>query len=137
MFFGCPAVWMPAEGRLEPLLYDDFLYAFAEAGCKELIRVPEFPQNDPIHVLPLAGLQHRTVPFPSKGSLVAPDESFLFTVDWDSFFTLFYGPRAFVERIVRARKLEGFFAAPITEHAWYNYSLGCAVVTLSPEHWPA
>jgi hypothetical protein len=31
--------------------------------------------------------------------------------------------------------LEGFFATPNTEHAWFNYSMGCATVTLSPEHW--
>jgi len=31
--------------------------------------------------------------------------------------------------------LEGFFATANTEHAWFNYSLGCATVTLSPEHW--
>lgn len=136
-FLQSSSVWMPAEGRFEPLLYDDLLHTFDEAGQSELIYVPEFPQRDPIQSLPVAGLRERTIPFPSGGSLVAGDESFLFTVDWDSFFTLFYGPRSFIERIVHERNLEGFFAAPTTEHAWYNYSFGCATVTISPEHWPA
>ena len=38
-------------------------------------------------------------------------------------------------RIAAERGLEGFFVLPTTEHAWFNYSMGCATVTLSPEHW--
>lgn len=132
------AVWMPVEGRFEPLLHSDILHAFDESGFDEMIYVPEFPEEDPVRSLSIAGLGDRTVKFPGvSGSLVAPDESFLFTVDWDSFFTLFYGTRAFVQRVVAERNLEGFFAGPTTEHAWFNYSFGCATVTVSPEHWPA
>ncbi len=77
-----------------------------------------------------------TAPFPARGTLLAPDASFLFTVDWYSFFTLFYGSPSFVTSVAAtARNLEGFFATPNTEHARFNYSLGCATVTLSPEHW--
>ena len=90
--------------------------------------------------LAIAGLRDGTnsIPegqFPARGTLLAPDHSFLFTVDWDSFFTLFYGSRSFVARVAAGLNLEGFFATPNTEHAWYNYSFGCATVTLSPEHW--
>ena len=73
--------------------------------------------------------------FPARGTLAAVDESFLLTVDWDSFFTLLYGPRAFVEDVVRRRNMEGFFATPTTEHWWYNYSLGCSAVTIYPDSW--
>lgn len=131
------SVWMPVEGRFEPLLYADLLHAFARAELDRVVYVPEFPQKDPVQALSVAELEGRTIPLPTGGSLVAPDESFLFTVDWDSFFTLFYGPRTLVEKIVREREIEGFFAAPTTEHAWFNYSFGCATVTLSPEHWTA
>jgi len=136
-FLQASPVWMPVEGRFEPVLHADLLHAFTTAGHDRLIHVPEFPQKDPVQPLAIEGLRQRSFPFPACGSLVAPDQSFLFTVDWDSFFTLFYGPRAFIEGIVRTRKLEGFFAAPTTEHAWFNYSFGCATVTVSPEHWPA
>jgi hypothetical protein len=68
--------------------------------------------------------------------LMPGDGSFLFTVDWDSFFTLFYGPRKFLTDFARQRNLEGFFAYPKMEHFWFNYSMGCATVTISPEHWP-
>jgi hypothetical protein len=127
------SVWMPGEGRFEPLLQMDFLDAFEAAGQEELIFVPEFPHTDPIQRLNVSRLSDREDAFPSRGTLVAPDASFLLTVDWDSFFTLFYGPRAFVTEVARKRNLEGFFATPTTEHFWFNYSLGCCVVTLAPE----
>ena len=136
-FLESEAVWMPEEGRFEPLLQMDFLDAFAAAGHEELVYVPEFPQSDPIQQLNVQRLRNREVAFPSRGSLVAPDASFLLTVDWDSFFTLFYGPRAFVNDVVRAHNLEGFFATPITEHFWFNYAMGCSIVTISPELCPA
>jgi hypothetical protein len=134
-FLQSQAIWMPAEGRFEPLLRADVLRAFALARAPELIYVPEFPHSDPVVTLPITGLRNGSVPFPSRGTLLAPDHSFLFTVDWDSFFTLFYGPRSLVARVCASLNLEGFFAAPTTEHAWFNYTVGCATVTLSPEHW--
>jgi hypothetical protein len=134
-FLAAQTIWMPVEGRFEPLLQPDFLHVFAEAGADELIFVPEFPNSDPVVRLPLDELRNGAIPFPLLGTLLAPDSSFLFTVDWDSFFTLFCGPRAFVARVAAGLNLEGFFATANTEHAWYNYSFGCATVTLSPEHW--
>ena len=128
-------VWMPTEGRFEPLLHRDLLYAFQAAGAGELIFVPEFPAADPIVRLDVAGLRDGSIPFPVRGTLLAPDAKFLFTVDWDSFFTMFYGRREFIRQVAGALDLEGFFATPNTEHAWFNYTFGCATVTLSPEHW--
>jgi hypothetical protein len=134
-FLESQPIWMPTEGRFEPLLQPDFLQVFAGAGAEELIFVPEFLNSDPVVCLPLAGLHGGRIPFPARGTLLAPDHSFLFTVDWDSFFTLFYGARSFVARVAAGLNLEGFFATANTEHAWFNYSFGCATVTLSPEHW--
>jgi hypothetical protein len=134
-FLQSQPVWMPTEGRFESLLQTDFVEAFAVAGIDEAVYVPEFPQSEPIVNLPVNGLRSGKVPFPSRGTLLAPDASFLFTVDWDSFFTLFYGARSFVTQVAQMRNLEGFFATANTEHTWFNYSFGCATVTLSPEHW--
>ncbi len=128
-------VWMPTEGRFEPLLRSDLLQIFAQAGSDEIILIPEFPQSNPVQRLSIAGISSGTIPFPKSGTLLAPDASFLFTVDWDSFFTLFYGPRAFIARAAQSLALEGFFATPNTDHAWFSYSMGCATVTLSPEDW--
>jgi hypothetical protein len=130
-------VWMPSEGRFEPLLQESFLDAFEAGSQDELVFVPEFPNVDPIQRINTAKLRNSELPFPSRGTLAAPDGSFLLTVDWDSFFTLFYGPRALVDEVRRRQNLEGFFATPTTEHLWFNYSLGCCVVTLAPEGWAA
>ncbi|UWZ84070.1 DUF2711 family protein [Occallatibacter riparius] len=134
-FLQAEPIWMPGQGAFEPLLQSDFLAAFEDLVYEELIFVPEFPRADPVERLRIDDLRARSVPFPGCGSLVAPDASFLFTVDWDSFFTLFYGPRALIQNFAGARKLEGFFAAPTTEHSWFNYTMGCATVTVSPEDW--
>lgn len=136
-FLESEPVWMPSEGRFEPLLHAGFLSAFEAAGQKELIFVPEFPAVDGVQRLDVRKLRDRETEFPVRGSVVAPDASFLFTVDWDSFFTLFYGPREFVSDVVNQCGLEGFFAGQTTEHFWFNYLMGCATVTISPEHWPA
>ena len=128
-------VRMPVEGRFEPLLQNDLLQIFAAAGFEELIFVPEFPQSDPASPFAIDALRSGSIPFPTCGTLLAPDASFLLTVDWDSFFTLFYGTRSFITDSVRRLHLEGFFANANTNHAWWNYSLGCATVTISPEDW--
>ena len=130
-------IWMPTEGRFEPLLRQDFLSAFAKAGCNGLLHVPEFPGEESARNLSLAALATHEEKFPERGTLLAPDASFLFTVDWDSFFTLFYGPRDFVQAVVRERNLEGFFAEKETEHFWFNWKMGCATCTVSPEGWSA
>lgn len=129
-------IWLPTEGRFEPLLRNNFLSIFERTGDAELLHVPEFPQSDPVVRLRIDALRSGKTQFPAGGTLLAPDGSYLFTVDWDSFFTLFYGPRTFVDEAVRALELEGFYATANTFHAWFNYSMGCATVTLSPEHWP-
>jgi hypothetical protein len=128
-------VWMPTEGRFEPLLHEDFLSVFDAAGQQELVFVPDFPGVDPVQRIATRKMSVGETAFPARGTLAAVDESFLLTVDWDSFFTLFYGPRAFVEGVVRRRNVEGFFATPTTEHWWYNYSLGCSAVTIYPDSW--
>jgi hypothetical protein len=128
-------VWMPVEGRFEPLLQRDLLQIFAMSGIDELVYIPEFPQSDPVVRLAVDGLADGTIPFPGCGTLLAREASILFTVDWDSFFTLFYGKRSFIADAARKLKLEGFFATATTDHAWWNYSMGCATVTVSPEDW--
>jgi hypothetical protein len=136
-FLESESIWMPGEGRFEPLLHMVFLEIFEAKGQTDLIFVPEFPSTDPVEWLSVERLRSREDTFPNRGTLVAPDESFLLTVDWDSFFTLFFGPRAFLCEMVRRHHLEGFFATPATEHFWFNYSLGCSIVTIAPDGWPA
>lgn len=134
-FLKSASVWMPAEGRFEPLLQMDFLFAFDAARHEELVFVPESPGAEPVQCLRVSRLRNSSDAFPWRGTLAAPNASFLLTVNCDSFFTLFYGPREFLAQVASRRKLEGFFATPTTDHAWFNYSMGCSAVTLSPESW--
>jgi hypothetical protein len=134
-FLQSNSVWMPTEGRFEPLLQPDIVQIFAASGAEELLFVPETPDSEPVTRLPLEKLAAGSILFPSCGTLLAPDGSFLFTVDWDSFFTLLYGPKSLIDEATQALRLEGFFASANTDHAWWNYSMGCATVTMSPEHW--
>ena len=134
-FLQSAPIWMPAQGRFEPLLQSKLLRMFLKSGADQVLYVPESPGANPIERLKAEDLRNGKVPFPPSGSLVAPDASFLFTVDWDSFFTLFYGAREFLVQMARELEFEGFFATANTDHAWFNFSLGCATVTLSPEHW--
>lgn len=134
-FLESESVWMPTEGRFEPLLHGDILDIFVDAGHEELIHIPEFPADGEVQRLSVAELSRGETAFPALGTLAAPDASFLFTVDWDSFFTLYYGPRNLVRETTASHDMEGFFAAPTTEHFWFNYSMGCATVTLSPDDW--
>jgi hypothetical protein len=129
------SIWMPGEGRFEPLLQEDFLDAFEAAGRGGMVFVPEFPGTDAVQRLSVPGLRSGEEAFSNRGTLAAQDASFLLTVDWDSFFTLFYGPREFVADVVRRNDLEGFFATPTTEHSWFNYSIGCSAVTIYPDSW--
>jgi hypothetical protein len=36
------------------------------------------------------------------------------------------------DRIASERNLEGFYATALTEHNWFNYTMGCATVTVGP-----
>lgn len=126
-------VWMPNEGSFEPLLHPDILDAFDAAGKSSLIHVPEFPSVDPVLPFNVARLKDHADAFPTRGSLLPEDASYLFTVDWDSFFMLLYGPRKFVAAWAKRRGIEGFFANATTEHYWFNYAMGCSTVTVSPE----
>ena len=125
-------IWMPGEGDFEPLVRQDFISLFAQAGFEELVFVPEFAESQPsaeklallsdmvkVERLRIDDLRNRETKFPYRGSLVTPDGSFLLTVDWDSFFTLLFGPRRYIEESVRRLALEGFFAHDSTRHSWW------------------
>ena len=67
-FLESESIWMPGEGRFEPLLQMDFLDAFEAAGRGELIFVPEFPAVDPVQRLNVQRLKSREESFPIAGN---------------------------------------------------------------------
>ena len=117
------SVWIPAAGCFPALLQPDILSAFEAAHSDEMVYVPEFPDAHPIQTLKITDLGNfGRATFPYRGTLLPADESFLFTVDWDSFFTLLYGPRSFVTKFVESPHPEGFFLTPSTRHHWWRES---------------
>jgi len=64
------SVWMPGEGRFEPLLQMDFLSAFEAAGPGELIHVPEFRVSILCNGLVCRGLRKREEAFPNPWDAV-------------------------------------------------------------------
>ena len=134
-FLESESVWMPNEGQFETLLQLDFLDTFDAAGQEELIFVPEFPIADPIQKLNLMRLRNRVISFPSHGTSllrIHPSCSLSIGIVFSPSST---ARATFVTEVARRQNLEGFFATPTTEHFWFNYSLGCCVVTLAPEVW--
>jgi len=117
-------IWPPSEGGFPMLLRGDITRIFEMANVDELLFVPEFPEMDPVSNLKAVDIcttggrvRH------DRGTLLAPDRSFLFTVDWDSFFTLFYGPFGLVSRAVEENRIEGFFLGSTTSHGWWRESI--------------
>lgn len=53
-----------------------------------------------------------------RGSVFTPDKSILWTVHWDSHFSIFCSTRENVERLSRHQGLEGFVCEPATEVYW-------------------
>ncbi len=54
----------------------------------------------------------------ASGSVFTPDKANLWTVHWDSHFTIFFSSRLNVERLARHPTLEGFVCTPETEIYW-------------------
>ena len=114
------ALWEPTNGSFESAVINPLLSAFISEGMEELIFIPELADPESVERLSIGALLQGIQPLHFAGSLVAPDSSFLLTVDWDSYFTLFFGPRDQVSRLVEQNDLEGFFADASNHHHWFN-----------------
>lgn len=118
-FLKAHSVWEPCKGRFDAFLSHELSEIFRLAGTDEIIWAREF---DPAKRLKISELQRSIAPgmiwYP--GTLLHPRHEFLLTVEWDSFFTLFYGPHTFLDGAVQKHGLEGFFVNPSHHHYWYR-----------------
>jgi len=100
---------------------------------------PRISNTDPVARLPLALFATKQISIPAARSRFAALSSRPTIPSSLRSIGTVSSRSSTAPRICRPRSrrinLEGFFATPNTEHAWYNYSFGCATVTLSPEHW--
>jgi len=58
------------------------------------------------------------IPIPWHGSIFSEDRSFLLTAHWDSFFTLICAGKGWIEQLLSACPLEGFYCSEETEVFW-------------------
>ena len=114
--------WEPRNGGFDALISSEFSEIFRSSGTDEVIYVPEL---DPAQRLKVSDLKHSIAPglVWFAGTLLHPGYELLFTVDWDSFFTLFYGSDVFLHEVVQKHSLEGFFVNPSHRHYWYRETI--------------
>ena len=114
-------IWYPTEGQFEPILHKVFKNAFQLVKAQKVIYVPEFPSIDSVEYYDIHEfVDIKITEFPSRGTLISSNSNLLFTVDWDSFFTLCYGNREQLTLILERNNLEGFFAGKTHSHWWYR-----------------
>lgn len=106
-------IFKPSEGEFSYLIINDIIAAFAKGGFDHAIYIPELGEAEK---KPLIELADDSL---SCGTLISEDESFLFTTHWDYFYTLFCGEKKFIESVVEARLIEGFFLNPEDVDPWY------------------
>lgn len=116
---------MPCEGRFEPTMDRDIVRAFHLAGYEYAVFGDEFVHNSVVK--PLAEFTTESPRmcevWPNETmmarNIYSVDQRLLFTVDWDSFFTLICSNDATVRSIVDAGRFEGFYCDATTYHHWW------------------
>lgn len=117
------AIFMPNEGRFEPLMQSSLATVFRRAGNNSLTVGDEFGDDErlvDISLLERDELWDGMAELPRYGvkRLIAPDCSLLAWVHWDSFYTLILGTEEAFQDLKIARLFEGFWCSDATESYW-------------------
>ncbi len=107
----------PVEGMFPELSLEPVLSFIQSLGPQWLWVGDEFCTERKLHWiddLKPAGAKTSLV----GGNLFSPDRAMLWTVHWDSHFSLFCSSRENAERLSRHPALEGFACGPTTEVYW-------------------
>lgn len=118
-------IFLPTEGRFEPVLQSSLATMFRQAGCESVIVGNGFDDDErlvPTSVLEKRDLWDGRPELPQYGvsRLIAPDRSLFAWVHWDSFYTLILGTtEAFRDGKV-SRLFEGFWCSEKTNTYWLN-----------------
>ncbi len=118
-------IFMPGEGLFEPTMDRDIVRAFQLAGYEYATFGDEFAED--AVVKPLAPFATNSTTIRDvwltdnimTRNLYSPDKRLLFTVDWDSFYTLICSAEATVRAIVDECAFEGFYCMRTTYHHWW------------------
>lgn len=117
------ALFLPTEGRFEPVMQSALIQMFARAGHCEIIAGDEFGNEERlVDLSALAGKKPwvgvEDVPAYGARRLFAPDRSLLAWVHWDSFYTLILGTEAGLAGIRLNQLFEGFWCDTATTTYW-------------------
>lgn len=107
----------PPEGEHSDLLHNEVLGIFQDLGHEWVWVGDEFCSERKIHwIEDLKAEEEPTI----RGhcNVFSPDKSMLWTVHWDSHFSLLCSNRSNLDRVNVADRLEGFFCSPRTEMYW-------------------
>jgi hypothetical protein len=111
---------IPSHGSFSPFLLDSFLASFGDLGFRVVQVCDEFGDRRSAHVI--SDLLDRKYPTVGEAhpSLIAPDCSLLYCVQWDAFYTFLCGEGEVLETIVDRYSLEGFFCDESTRVYWHH-----------------
>lgn len=113
-------VFMPTEGEVQPTLVKAMGDLFQKLGRDEIWLGDEFDDNRTTVSVSDFLLDKFGPDFFVRNIFDGSNQA-LVTVHWDSFFTLFCGPRLIIEEVVQQNGLEGFFCDEYTSHDWWSH----------------
>lgn len=116
-------LFLPTEGRFEPVMQTALAEVFQRAGYTEIYAGDEFGEDDLI--VPVSFLANGKLwtggdelpPYELR-RLYAPDQSLLAWVHWDSFFAVIFGTEASLRDAKLGDNFEGFWCSEETETYW-------------------
>lgn len=109
-------IWYPNEGEIAPLLVEPIAQYISHNQTDEMLYLAEF-EKEP-EVLSVKAVIQRCDERWLRGSLFDVNITRLVTVDWDDFFTVFYGSSSELVSFLEKHPLEGFFCDDQTLHTW-------------------
>lgn len=116
-------IFMPTEGRFQPVMQFSLARLFRRAGFSDVIVGDEFGDDErlvDLDLLERAGLWDGMDELPHYGikRLAAPDKSLLAWVHWDSFYTVIFGTAESFRETGVSRLFEGFWCSDATTTYW-------------------
>lgn len=117
-------LFLPTEGRFEPLMQAALMQMFVRAGHREIVAGGEFDGDDErlVAIAALAGdrpwVGVEDVPAYGARRLFVPDRSLLAWVHWDSFYTLILGTETSLAGVRLNGLFEGFWCSDATTTYW-------------------
>jgi Protein of unknown function (DUF2711) len=111
---------MPYEGIFQEALVPEMLLSFQEQGHHYIFVADEFGFERKVTYLPdfIEGKEKIILEYGGRENWYTNKNEILYTVHWDSYFTLLCSNKATVESILHKHPFEGFYCDDKTEIYW-------------------